>query len=321
MTVKPASNTQASDPMTAFERGVVFRVARGFFVFLALAAVLGFGIAGIVWMRGVSETSIDKPELPAAPAPRARINYQQLLKAMQHEAEQSAQASQTVQYEQEGKRSGSDQKDETAKIRFNQLVGELQALFPAPTYTWTNQTERKCTVPSAYGCFHYETRIVRTGVAGIVQQAVSNVDAEVRLELLEALVAVLKEVPVEKRAELIAPIVRFEQTDSANYEDAVKDHRDKIAEIEAKYERDVEESRAQHEEWKRLGMYGLGAGMFGLVLVSLFLAFLAIERHSRALERLVAHVADTPPQLQPVAMMQAHANDNDHDHDALKRGA
>jgi|GEM_PF-5317441 len=319
MTIRSAANNQASDPMTAFERGVVFRVARGFFVFVALAAVLGFGVAGIIWMRGVSETSIDKPELPAAPAPRARINYQQLLKAMQREAEQSAQASQTVQYEQDGKRSGSDQKDETAKLRFNQLVRELQELFPAPTYTWTNQTERKCTVPSAYGCFRYETKIVRAGVAGIVQQAVSNVNAEVRLELLETLVAVLKEVPVEKRAEVIAPIVRFEQIDAADYDEVVRDHKEKTEEIEEKYQNDVREDKEKRAEWKRLGLYGLGAGLFGLVLVSLFLAFLAIERHSRALERVVARVADNPTQLQPKAAAQAGENDNDQP--ALERGA
>ena len=35
------------------------------------------------------------------------------------------------------------------------------------------------------------------------------------------------------------------------------------------------------------GLYGVGAGFALLIVVSLFLAFLAMERHTRALERLV----------------------------------
>ncbi len=51
---------------------------------------------------------------------------------------------------------------------------------------------------------------------------------------------------------------------------------------------------AEHDQWRMIGIYGVGGGVSLLVVVSLFLAFLSMERHTRALDRLTSGLAPSP---------------------------
>jgi hypothetical protein len=60
----------------------------------------------------------------------------------------------------------------------------------------------------------------------------------------------------------------------------------RISEIEDRFAAETKANDQKHETRKMLGIYGAGAGFALLIVVSLFLAFLSMERQMRILERL-----------------------------------
>jgi hypothetical protein len=303
---------KSGDRITRFERGIVFRVARGFFLFVAVGAVLVFIAGGIIGARGAAETPIAKAPHPVRPAPRTRLDYMTILKGLEREEEEAKNAVRTVRVGHREKgdsvNATADRSDEVEKARFYRTLKEVQALFPEPTYAWLNQTERVCTTPSSYGCFRYETKITKLGVSGIIEQVLPGTYADAEV-FLATLVNVLKDVPVAKRMEYVPHIVRFDRSEAARYERVVQDYEAAVQEIDAKYSAEVEASHAQHAAWKKTGAYGLLGGFFALVVVSLFLAFLAMERHSRALERLTTEIARNIAEKGHVVLSSVQAND------------
>ena len=291
-----ATQAARADKMTRFERAIVFRVARGYFFFMAVCAVLVF-VAGVaVGTRGFVKQELPPPVPPPEPAARPALTYKLLLDELQHDADRSAHAANTIGLDdQEGGAppagAGTAGKDPLQE-RFDAALRDLQALFPEPAYTWTNQLERVCTAGGAFGCFHWDTRVKRQGVVGILTTALQPAKSRTdRVELLEVLVRVLKDAPEEKRGELIGPIVQTELRQRARFEALVAAYRAKVDEAKAEYARAVRESEEQHQTWRQWGLYGVGSGFALLIVVSLFLAFLSMERHTRALELLVAGAA------------------------------
>src|SRR5262245_9096019 len=83
--------------MTKFERGVVFRVARGYFFLMAIVAVVVF-IGGVVFgARGLSKTDVPHPTLPQAPKARAPLDLKVIQAEVDREKKRLQQAASTVE--------------------------------------------------------------------------------------------------------------------------------------------------------------------------------------------------------------------------------
>src|SRR6478752_6233466 len=281
MTMDRKSLVGDVDRMTRFERSVVFRVARGYFFVMAVGAVLLF-IAGVVLgARSLAKSDVPKPPPVKAPPDRAPLTYAEVLAQIQRDAARNAGS--TVQIEGQDGDSKSTSQSEDAELEA--ASKELQAAFPDPPYSWQNEVEKTCTNPTPFGCLQYGTRIKRQGVVSALSAAFRGTPRGELIGYIRVLARVLKEAPVEKRLELAPAVIAAERKAREDQDAVVNGHKRRVREAEQQYATDVEINDAKYREWRQFGVYGVGAGFALLITVSLFLAFLSMERHSRALEQ------------------------------------
>lgn len=293
--------------MERFERAVVFRTARGYFFFLALVAVVTFAGGLVVGGIGFVKLPIAKPKEPetvAAVAPPEAVTYERVEKwlAEQEDKRKRAVASAdngvaqpTPVYEEPsgGKRPTGPSGADAELQEITRLDGELRALFPSPPYTWDDVYVEECVNRSAYGCLERRRTLKTEGLSRIVRQVVKGLPRKEVVNRLQLLVNVLKDAPVERRGALIVATVDADREINAAYLARVRERDDEVerrqdeyeGRLEA-YEEKTQAQAAKKSRQKTWGLYGVGAGLMLLVLVSVFLVHFAMERHLRVLKTL-----------------------------------
>lgn len=282
-----------ADRMTKFERTVVFRVARGYFFAMAIGAVLLFVGGVVLGLRSLAKSEVPKPA-PAKPTPeRAQLTYAEVMAQMQRAAR--VHAGSTVQAEsQPGSPNGRAQAEDP---ELEAASKELRAAFPDPPYSWEDEVEKTCSVPTSFGCLQYGTRVKRQGVVSALNSAFRGTPRHELVEYIRVLARVLKEAPVEKRLELAASVIAAER-DAREEHAAMADKLQRQArEAADQYATDVQLNDAKYRQWRQSGFYGVAAGFVLLIVVSLFLAFLSMERHTRALEQVTSLMLANAPKV------------------------
>lgn len=292
------SNAKARplDQMTRFERAVVFRVARGYFFAMAIVAVLLFLAGAVVGARSMIKHDVPRPTAPAAPGERRPLTYHEVAEVLQRKEEQ-ARTGAAVQVEPQSGDSGSAASG-PVDPELDAASKELHAAFPDPPYSWDNEIEKACVVPTSFGCLQWGTRVKRQGVISALNLALRGTPRDELVSYIRVLARVLKEAPVEKRLEIVPAVLATERTDREKQEQLVASHTHKVKELEEKYQADLDANNAKYRQLREFALYGVGAGFSLLIVVSLFLAFLSMERHTRALEQLTERLAS---QAMPVA--------------------
>ena len=275
--------------MTQFERAVVFRVARGYFFAMAVLAVVVFVGGAVVGVRGLSGNEIPKPVQPAGPAGRRQLDVTALIANVERQRARTAQAGSTIELKPHSGRTANTSAPEEDAL--DAALKALHAVFPDPPYSWENEVEQTCTTPTSFGCLQWGTRIKRYGVVGVLSKAFEGMDRAEAIDFLGVLTRTLKLAPVEKRLDLVVPIIQAEREARADFESQQSKYKRTLEEAQTKYQTEVEADHAKHTQWRQLGLYGLALGFGLLITVSLFLAFLSMERHTRALETLLAQNA------------------------------
>jgi hypothetical protein len=253
---------------------------------MAIVAVLLF-LGGVAFgARSLAKEDIPAPAPPPPVPARAPLTLAEVEDQLRRDAAASAQAAGGIELTpQPGESTRVPAPEEDA---LKKAVDRLKTLFPDPPYSWQNELETVCSVPSAFGCLQSGTRIKRYGVAGTISKALEGMNRSEAIEFLGILFEVLKLAPVDRRLALVLPTISAEKQARDDYARLVAKHRHDTEEQQTKYQLEVDLDRAKHAEWRQLGMYGLGAGFSLLIVVSLFLAFLSMERHTRVLESLVS---------------------------------
>lgn len=272
----------AGDWMTRFERGVVFRVARGCFFALAVFAVLMFIGGIVVGIRGLAFTPVPQPELPPAPPPRQELT----LEAAKAELKNPSAAEVGLPSLDVEALPPPGTRPDPEDTRLAAAVSSLQGLFPDPPYKWETEIEKVCSVPTSFGCLQWGNQVKRYGASVAVGRVFYGMDRSEAADLFTVVRKLLSTTPIEQRLSLVRPIVIAEMRARAAHEAAVDKHKRRVADIESAYDLEVAVNKARHEGWKQQGLYAMGAGFSLLISVSLFLAFLSMERHTRALEGL-----------------------------------
>ena len=283
------------DTITGFERKVVFRVARGYFFAMAVGAVLLFLAGGVFVVRSLAKPTIRPPATLVPPKPRSALSYGQVAEFMRAaEEERKTKTNRSLEQGEASKSTSSSRArpaENPYQARFAEIEKKLRALFNDPAYTWADEVESVCTEPTSFGCLHRENRLKRRGVVGAINAAVADVETvDERIRLLEVLITVLDQTPMQKRGEAIIPIVELEKGRVRSDQEAMRKHEAQVSEQQARFHAEVEANDAKHRQWWQWGLYGLGSGFSLLIAVSLFLAFLSMERHTRAIEHLVGHL-------------------------------
>jgi hypothetical protein len=268
------------DRITRFERSVVFRVARGYFFVLAVGAVL-LCLGGVVLgIRSLAKSEVLPPAAAPAPAGRAPLTYAEVVARLQKEAARAGTGS-AVQVE--GDAAGSKQSSDDDEL--DAASKELRAVFPDPPYSWENEVEKTCTAPTSFGCLQWGTRVKRQGVVSALSATLRGTPRNELVGYIRVLARVLREAPVDKRLELAAGVIAAERSAREEHDALVKNHERSVQETKEKYDAEVEANDAKYQQWRQFAVYGVGAGFSLLIVVSLFLAFLSMERHTRALDQ------------------------------------
>ena len=291
------------DHLELFERKFVFRTARGYFIFLACLAILLFGGGVMLGARGLVRAEPEEPSppaLPAAPAAPTQLTLADVETWIHRQ--QNAPTSVTSDDEPEWVASARDEgqaRQDPAQQRFDELLEQFKALFPAPNYSWKDTYTRTCTRQSPYGCLRYEQELEKSGVSkileGAIRQELKRDSVDEVNAILASLIGVLKSTALEKRADFIAPSAEAYRELQSEYLGQLDAHEREIHEINQAHQRRVDEYelelqtlRAEKESDQTAGVYGVLAGLGLLVLVSVFLAHFAIERHLRLMREILA---------------------------------
>ncbi len=308
--VNTDKQTQVQQKIETFERNIVFRTARGYFLLMALCAVLvfGAGIAFAVW--SFVKTPIPEPtmaELPELLEPPAPISYASVKEWMAEEASkrESARKRQAESEPLYKSKAGEDdtygREIDAERKEFDAMIEKIKALFPEPQYTWDDTFIETCAVKSPYGCLRYKSTVDREGVSKVFRAAIDKDDSlGEAITTLRTLHTVLSAAPVAERAELVMPTRNAYRDKHHDYLTRLSDREAQIRSLERdyeemilSYENKISTQQAEKDEQRTTGIYAVVGGLILLVLVSVFLVHFAIERHLRLLQTLVARVNPT----------------------------
>ncbi len=297
------------DRMERFERKVVFRTARGYFLLLAFLAVLAVVAGVVIGTKGVIKVPIDPPTEPTLPPPppappsitKAALEKWFVERASRRAAEAADRARNVALYAESDDRGSAhagsaeaiERDRERAEIR--RLFDLLPTLFPAPTYAWEDVTESYCAKEGPFGCMETRTKVVKTGVGASISALLRTLERAESLRVLTLWHALLPAFPVGDRETWAGHLIEASHDLEADA-DAVKDAWEaEVHRIESEYEskvaahrRAVADRDARREQERTWGVYGVAGGLVLMILVSIFLVHFAIERHLR----LMREVAD-----------------------------
>jgi hypothetical protein len=276
--------SKLSDRLTFFERAVVFRVARGYFVAMAVVAVVLFAAGLVAGAKGLVKSEVPRPAALAAPKERQPLTYAEVLDEARRHAQHGAPQTVVGTSAPSGKPSTKD-----AETALETASRALRAVFPDPPYAWTDEVEKVCTAPTAFGCLQTGTRVKRQGVVSVINDHLQEVEGDELVDYVNMLTRILAQAPVEKRLELVPSVIAAEVRARSEQKRLEKAHEVARLEQDAKYKEAVETNDARIRELRLYAFYGVGTGFGLLIVVSLFLAFLSMERHTRVLEQLVSH--------------------------------
>lgn len=294
------------DRIERFERKIVFRTARGYFLTLAVLAVLGIVGGAVLGAKGMVKVPIEPPVAPTMPEPPpappsiTRERLEQWLAA--REARKAAESARSTALFQEtagdatprsGTPEASARDRERAEIR--QLFDQLGTLFPEPQYVWKDVVETYCARPTAFGCLQTSTRVAKPGISDALAALLKPLERSRSLEVLRLWHAMLPLFHVDARVTWAGHIVEASADFDADADGVVSDYESRIAKIRDSYEEQVADHRraemardARREQERTWGLYGVAGGLVLLILVSIFLVHFAIERHLRLMREVAA---------------------------------
>ncbi len=306
--MKKTSAAQVNQKVEFFERNIVFRTARGYFLVMAVCAVLVFaaGLATGMWsFVKVPLAEPHPPSLPAEPPAPKPLDYASVKDWI---TDQSDRAAALRQQRAESIPLFADEDDDTdehdrqrqAELQELEALSEkLQALFPAPHYTWDDLYTESCATNSPYGCLRRTRTLEREGISRVVRAALANQSRHEALTTLRTLITVLAPAPIEERAALIIPTRDAYLDKHHDYLTQLATRELEIRQLErdfartiADHERQLEDQQLHKSTQRTHGLYGIFGGLILLVLVSVFLVLFAIERHLRTLKATLAPIPD-----------------------------
>lgn len=295
MTVKPN--------LDIFERKVVFRTARGYFIALAIMGILSFVggmFMGANGMIRISPNAPAEPEIPAAIAEPTPIDLAAVKAHLSAPVEAIVQEEVAQPFQIEESEASLPQEDprRIKRQRTEELLVALEKLYPSPEYAWNTQYEMVCSRPSSYGCLQRDKVVKQRGMVTVLSDSLTEDEAkdlDVLNPILESLIRVLEKAPAAERGELMIPIIELHRRTHRDYRRSVLQRELKLMQdqaafeaAKAEWEQDVDIMKAEKDKTLWSGIYAIAAGLGILVCVGVFLAHLAIERHLRELRELLA---------------------------------
>jgi len=178
-----------------FERKVIFRIARGLFMFLAIVGLLGFIASFFFFGYTVSPTLKESaPREPKEPAPPT-VTAEEVQKLMNDAGRSSDRGRRGIPRQDGGEPFANDPMAARVKV----LVEKLHAdCFPGDGFPWYAQVKNECVQRDYWTgrCTRYKEMMVEPGVINALKDALGALSSLDKITTLETLIAVLPAVPV-----------------------------------------------------------------------------------------------------------------------------
>ena len=276
------------------ERNVFFKLSRNLTFLVGSLAVLSLIISLLIFLYAVSPTSRG-----SRPEPPAISNSNVTLDEIKAELTKMAQkASETTTFPGVQKPAAFEQvkasttapavREKTPRQKLEDKAKEIQALFPAKLYPWTNVYKTVCVQPGVYGgCWQTKQTIVKYGVSGRIDSVLRYYNVEQALSVLDELNTLVSSYPVEQRGDVLKAwaILRIEKEKAArkNFNKAERAYREAVERQRESYIASVGKKAAL----KPTSLMILGISFALLWQVGLILAILGVERNTRLLEEFI----------------------------------
>lgn len=277
-------NVEVQDGWDRFELKIL-RLCRGQYLVLASLGAVAVVVCAVAALVGIGLGKPSEPKLPD------EIPALQPLSLAAVEAMESKRPD-LFDFAKTQEKSLSVENYQIAKTT---VPSTMRELFPDSAYAWDDVTQEFCRAPSDFGCLEKGRRISKIGLHRVLTAVLgdsSNDDAAI---IWNGIQPTLAQASVEKRARLIVPSA-VAYIDAAQAHQKEVERRQKIVdELTEKHGVEISERTTLKAMLIGSGLYGIGAGFSAMLLAGLFLAFLAAERHLRAIR-----------EAQPVVDSAAH---------------
>lgn len=277
------------------ERNVFFKISRNLTFLVGALAVLSLIVSLLILMYAISPTTEgSKPERPVL-SKEISITPDAIKAEL---AKMAQKASETTTFSGVQKpataenikptRAASVVHEKTPRQQLEDKVKEIQALFPAKLYSWTNVYKTVCVQPGYYGCMQTKQKIVKYGVAGKIDSVLRYYrNAEDMLPVLDELKTLVSSYPVEQRGDVLIAWagLRIEKEKAAkeNFNKAERAYREAVKTQQVSYIASVEKKAVL----KPTSLMILGISFALIWQVGLILAILGVERNTRLLEEFI----------------------------------
>lgn len=244
----------------------VLRLGRGAYLGAALLGALATVGGGIAFLFGIAQQEDSPPPIPAA-----RVAPALTRKTVEDRISRAPDLGKPFS------------PDDAFRGRLRELPEPLAGLFPSDSYGWDDEFEAFCEAPTEYGCLKQGKRLVKVGLVRQVFSAFNDVPEGDAQEVLGAVIAFLKPLPVPDRGRLLRGAVAAAIAVRKEVEEANEKATAEYQQAKAKHAVKAQATRVARAELFMAAGYLVGSGVAGMVLASLLLALLAIERHLRKL--------------------------------------
>lgn len=265
-------NTPVQDGWDRFELKIL-RLCRAQYLVLASLGAAAVVVCGVAALVGLGLGAPSEPKLPnEIPAPQplslSAVEGMELKRPELFDLAKTQEKSLSVDNYQ------------IAKIT---VPAKIRELFPDSAYTWDDVTQEFCRSPSEFGCLEKGRKISKVGLRRMVTAVLGDLSNDDAATLWDGIRPALLQASVEKRARLILPSA-IAYLEAAQAHQKETERRQKVVEdLNEKHAVDVSERTTLKALLIGGGLYGIGAGFSAMLLAGLFLAFLAAERHLRAI--------------------------------------
>lgn len=287
------SGTNRKKGFDFLETKVVFTISRFFFWILVGAAGLGFVVSFLILLFSLFPTikkPIAKPKLPPATTVTLTEIKTVIVPPIKYEKKKPKEVKKHSEKVKPEKKPKPDKPTpDPLQVALYAKIDTLKSYFPADEYTWTTISERVVVARDYWGNpSRWETRIKVYGLDRQLNKVLKLYDEkEAKINVVKELLSIIPQIGVKNRDKALEAYasmrIKKEWERKNQIEEIGNEIEIKRARANAKYLA----ARVKKTQKRMWSLKTLGVTFVSIAILGIFLVFLAIERNTRALQKLI----------------------------------
>jgi hypothetical protein len=289
-----------------FENKVVLAISHWFY--LVLAGLMGLGFAGSILLmaygaippiKGPAPKPIQEPPEIKVKHDKIRAELERI--KAEEESKKIAQAEKKNLVQEKASEITVEDKLAPSPPSDQELIKakieQLHKFFPGKGFPWDNQVSSYCVETDWwYGhCIRWKSKVEKYGARHLLNELAEMAeDTEKALVLMDDIAKLLESVDTENGYSALRLYYNDYQDQKSAREKFIIQENERFQSEYAQRERDYLEAREKKATYRRFALMGMGGAFASFAILGLFLAILAVERNTRALEELIKRLKENP---------------------------